>query len=333
MNVQLPFKIIGVGRFLPQNQINSTELEKALQIPKGWSAKYSGVKLRYHASPDESSASMGAKALREALENANLNPQDLNLLISAGATFDYPIPNQASLIKHELGLPDAFDFPCIDLDTTCLSFVSALHYAAMYVQQPGIRNIAIVSAEIASKGLNPECWETATLFGDAAAAAIITKDETGAHGMVKYLIKTYPQNIEAAIIKGGGNRLHIKDYPYDPELHSFKMEGIQLLKMAREKIPIFLETFFENIPINIHEVDWIMPHQASRAGLAILQQIYQLSEKQVCSNLEQQGNCIAASIPSLLYEAIKAGKVQDGHTLLLSGTSAGFSIGGILLKY
>ena len=327
-----PFKIAGLGTHLPENRVDSEQLEESLSIPKGWATRYSGVKVRHH-STYESNTYLGARALEKALVHAGLGVGDLGLLISAAATYDYPLPNQASIIKAELEEGGAYPFPCIDIDTTCLSFVTALDYAAKSLDPETCRHIAIVSAEISSKGLNPDNWETATLFGDAAAAMIISVDELGTSGSLKYAMRTYSEGVMNTVVRGGGNKYFFKDHPYDPELHSFSMDGKQLLRMAKKRIPEFMEAFFDGLPFGIEDVDHILPHQASKAGLMAFTSLYNFKESQVTNNLETQGNCIAASIPSMFCEAVLKGHIKEGDLCLLCGTSAGFSIGANLIKY
>ena len=327
-----PFKISGVGTHLPGNRVHSEQLEEALAIKHGWAARYSGVQMRYH-STHESNAYLGARALEKALDHAGVEAGDLGLLISAAATYDYPLPNQASMIKVELEEGGGYNFPCIDIDTTCLSFVTALDHAAKALDPDRCQHIAIVSAEIASKGLNPGNWETATLFGDAAAAVIVSIDESRKSGSLKYDMRTYSEGAMNTIIRGGGNKYFFKDHPYDPVLHSFSMDGRQLLRLAKKRIPEFMEAFFEDLPVGIEEVDHILPHQASKAGLMVFTSLYNFKDGQVERNLECRGNCIAASIPSMLCDAILDGRIRKGDLCLLCGTSAGFSIGANLIRY
>ena len=327
-----PFKITGVGTYLPTNEVPSEQLEESLSIKKGWATRYSGVKVRYH-STHESNAYLGARALENALDHAGMGLADLDLLISAAATYDYPLPNQASMIKVELDGGEQYPFPCIDIDTTCLSFVTALDYAAKSLDPETCRHIAIVSAEISSKGLNPDNWETATLFGDAAAAVIISCNKPGKSGSIKYAMRTYSEGAMNTIIKGGGNKHFFKDHPYDPELHSFSMDGKQLLRLAKKRIPEFMEGFFGGLPFGIEDVDHILPHQASKAGLMAFTSLYNFKEGQVEHNLECRGNCIAASIPSMFCEGVLDGRIREGDLCLLCGTSAGFSIGANLIRY
>jgi 3-oxoacyl-[acyl-carrier-protein] synthase-3 len=326
-----PIKIIAMGTYFPK-QIVSSEIETSNGIPLGWSERYSGVQSRHHVS-HETNGYMGARAAEKALDKAKMGLQDIDMLISAGGTYDYPLPNQASVIKHELKDGRKHDFPAIDIDSTCLSFVAALDFAARMLDVNGMKTIMIVSSEIASKGLNSDNWETTTLFGDAAAAAIVTIDPDSDSLYIKGGQKTYTEGVFDTIIEGGGNVKFFKDNPYDKEIHSFKMKGKSLLRLAKKKIPLFMNSFFEDLPLKLEDVKAIIPHQASKMGMHIFKSLYDFEEGQVKESLSTHGNCIAASIPLTLSQSIDSGDIQRGDTCILCGTSAGFAIGAVLLKY
>jgi 3-oxoacyl-[acyl-carrier-protein] synthase-3 len=326
-----PFKILGTGTFYPESIIYSSDLEAKYGLPNGWSERYSGVAFRHHVTT-ETNAFLGARALEKALKKANLETNQIDLLISASATYDYPLPNQSSLIKHELKDSTNTDFPCVDIDATCLSFVAAMDYASRFIDGETYRNIAIVSSEISSNGLNPDSWETLTLFGDGAAAMILSYDESGESGAIHYGMKTYAEGTYNTIIKGGGNAYFFKDNPYSPELYSFKMEGRNLLRMAKQKIPIFMADFFQNLEVDIEDIDFIIPHQASKMGIFLFERLYNFREGQMLQNIAQKGNCIAASIPTIFCDNYENGTIKKGDTVFLTGTAAGFSIGGILIR-
>ncbi len=326
-----PIRIVAMGTYLPK-QVTSSEIEERHGIPKGWSEKYSGVVTRHHVT-HESNGYMGARAAEKALEKAGMTLAGIDMLISAGGTYDYPLPNQASIIKNEIKEGGKYDFPAIDIDSTCLSFVVALDLAARMLDENAIKTVLIVSSEIASKGLNSENWETTTLFGDAAAAAIVTIDPDSESLYIKGAQKTYSEGVMHTIIEGGGNVNFFKDHPYDKELHSFKMNGKKLLRLAKKKIPLFMGSFFSDLPIELEEVDVIVPHQASKMGGLVFTSLYNLREGQVKESLAEYGNCIAASIPLTFAKSIEKGEIKRGDICLLSGTSAGFAIGGVLIKY
>tara|TARA_B110000014_G_scaffold261519_2_gene253395 strand:- start:349 stop:1344 length:996 start_codon:yes stop_codon:yes gene_type:complete len=331
MKSERPIKIVSMGKYLPR-KVHSREIEEKLGIPNGWSMKYSGVETRHYVR-DECNADMGSKAAQKALDNAGMKLEDIDLLISAGGTFDYAIPNQASVIKNEMKDGCKVHIPAIDIDSTCLSFVTAFDIAANMLDGINIRNILVVSAEISSKGLNPDNWETSTLFGDAAVAAILQYDHSFESLYIKGGQRTYSEGVYNTIIKGGGLKYYPSEYPYDKELYSFNMNGIQLLRMAKKKIPEFIDWFYSDLSLSLEDTSKIIPHQASKMGMIIFENLYKLKKGQMKSTLKEYGNCIAASIPLTLYDCIEAGEIKRGDICLLLGTSAGFSIGASLFKY
>ncbi len=331
MNITNNLKIIGSGKYLPQNKILSEDLEKQLGLPNGWAEKFSGVRERYHVT-FETNAFLAVNALNMALENASLKIGNIDLLINASATFDYTLPYQAANVLSQFKKMD-LNIATLNVNSSCLSFISALEIASSLLTTNTYKKIAIVSSEIASKGLNPDNKESMTLFGDGAAAVILEKGSTKTSGVVKSLQKTYSEGFEYSIIRGGGNKYFYKDFPYDPVLHSFFMEGKKLLRLAKRSIPHFFEELFDKENYSINDIDVIVPHQASKAGNAIFNKIYPSVVHKVYSNLENYGNCISASIPMCLHDTIEKGILKRGQSCLLAGTAAGFAIGGIILKY
>ena len=146
-------------------------------------------------------------------------------------------------------------------------------------------------------------------------------------------MNTYSEGVYHTLIKGGGNKYFFKDNPYDQELHSFKMDGTKLLKLARKEMRVFVSSFFEDLSFDLHDVDIIIPHQTSKIGLLLLQKILAVDESKIVNNLSSHGNCIAASIPLALHQAVNEKKLKRGNLCLLLGTSAGFSIGATLFRY
>jgi len=331
MSVTKNIKIISMGVYLPK-KISSNQLESQYHLEKGWSERYSGVRYRHHVT-SETNAYMGAQAIECALEKSPLTLSDIDLIISASATYDHPLPNQSSLIKSELKDGLHYNIPTIDIDTTCLSFITSFEIASKMIDNSQYKNIIIVSSEVASKGLNSNNPETLTLFGDAAVAAIFSYDDKQSSNFIKGAMNTYSEGVFHTMIKGGGNKYFFKDYPYDEELYSFQMDGKKLLKLAKKELNLFVNNFFDNIEYNIEDVDVIIPHQTSKMGHLLFRNSFNLDESKIMNNLLMQGNCIAASVPLTLYQSIVDNKIKRGDLCLLIGTSAGFSIGALLFKY
>ncbi|MEE4116721.1 MAG: 3-oxoacyl-[acyl-carrier-protein] synthase III C-terminal domain-containing protein [Marinilabiliaceae bacterium] len=331
MNIINKVRIAGTGKYLPGHKVNSADLEAKLNLPSGWAERFSGVRERSWVD-GETNAEMGYNALKAALANAGLKIDDIDLLINASATFDYILPFQAAFILKHFSSELERRIPAFDINTSCLSFISAFDLASSLISNGEYRRIAIVSSEASSKGLWEQKEEIITLFGDGAAAVILERDKEE-RGVIKSMIRVYSEGFDYSIIKGGGNVYPPRDCPYDPEIHCFSMDGRKLLRLARKELAVFFRNFFQEAELDYSVVDVIAPHQASKAGINLFRSLFpELSDK-IYSNLETHGNVISASIPMCLHDVIDKGILNRGQNCLLAGTAAGFAIGSILFKY
>lgn len=330
--MSLSFNIIGHAWTVPK-PIDSAQIEREFQWPEGWSERYSGVRKRHWVDHPESNGELGTEAALKAMEMARVSIHEIDLVIFAGATYDYVLPNQASVIKSMLDCDSAHHIPCIDIDTTCLSFITGLEIATEKLALSKATQILLISAEVSSNGLNPENRETYSLFGDAAAAFILSKGNEVT--IMNSLLRNYSSGVYDTIIEGSGNKKPASRYPYKPETHSFKMNGKRLLRLAKTMIPVFMQELFSAVQIEPQDLDHCIPHQASKSGLLIFEACFPLIKHgvNVESTLEDYGNCIAASIPMTFSMLLSSGKLNEGQTCMLAGTSAGFGIGGMILKF
>ncbi|WP_428668228.1 3-oxoacyl-ACP synthase III family protein [Runella sp.] len=326
----MKIQIQAIEKYLPGIALESAQLEAQIGISAGWIEKNVGVKTRHWAAADETVASMSATALQKALTAANIPAETLDMMIYAGASYDYPIPHNAGRIKKELGT--SAKFPCFDVDATCLSFLNALDIAHLYFQRDNIRTIAIVSAELASRALNPKDPKTYGLLGDAAAAVILTKSAEGYEPAAPYFINN-SEGADLAWIPTGGSvdRGMSSDTP--EESFYFRMEGKRLISLTLQELVPFLENYEQLSGIAVTEYDYIIPHQTSRFGNEIFAKQYHLKEEQLVNTIAQYGNCISASIPLGLCDLIHAQNDLSGKTLLLIGSAAGLSLGAITLRF
>ena len=332
MNTFMNIKIKGMGMYVPPNKVSSDILDEKLGLTRGYSLKYSGVRERYHVT-DDCVGSLSAKALLIALADADVFLNDIDLLICSGVSFDYILPNRAARVLAELPNGSQCNIPAIDINNSCLSFVTGFEVAGHLLQSNQYNKIAIIASEISSKHLDPNNKEVATLFGDAAVAVIVEKSDNHESYIIKSLTQSFSEGADFSMIKGGGIKHPVKDAPYSPDMYSFQMKGRNLLKLAHRKIPVFLKVFFKDTDIAPEDIDVVIPHQASKMGLIMLAKIMPFRQGQLYLNLERYGNCISASIPLALYEAIKEKRLKRGNLCLLVGTAAGFAIGAVLFKY
>ena len=331
MQVNIPLKIIGLGRYLPKRIVPSSELEALCGVPAGWVERRNGVRERRWVT-DETSSFMSSQAALEALDEAKLKPNQLDLIINASGTGEQAIPDTGALIQRQLGLGNS-GIPAMTVHTTCLSFVAGMDVASNFINSGRYKNILIASADVASCGINPKEPESASLVGDAAAAVVVTKAEAGESSMIHHAhFKTYGEGAYLTAIMGGGSRLHPRFEGHKPEDDLFHMDGPAVLRMVRGIAHDFLDELYPGLSKGLMDIDVVVPHQASKVGLMMLER-FGWPENKIMRTIETLGNCVSASIPATLYQAVRDGNIQRGEKVLLVGTGAGLSIGGLVLTF
>jgi 3-oxoacyl-[acyl-carrier-protein] synthase III len=332
--LNLPLKIEGVGRYLPQRIVTNSELENLYSLSAGWIEKHNGVyERRWADRKKETNAFMGARAAEEALSHAGLSIRDVDLILNASGTPQQAIPETAPLIQYELG-PDAYGIACMSIAATCLSFLVALDAAASFLATNRYQRILIVTSDIASGHLNPNDPETATLLGDAAAAVVVSLPSTEERqGVLAAHLETYSEGAHLTEIAAGGSAISVSDSAWQiKENYYFSMQGLKLLRMAKKHLGRFLENLSPGLSTSLLDIEVVVPHQASLMGLKLLSN-FNWPQERISKTLPFLGNTVAAAIPVTLYEAIQNGKLKSGDKTLLLGTGAGLSLGGLILIY
>lgn len=331
MDTPLPLQIIGVGRYMPERVVTAAEVEALCKLPSGWVARRAGVLERRWVT-FETNALMGARAAREAVERAGLAFEDIDLILNASGTQQQAIPDGAALLQRELGLGSS-GIPCMSVHTTCLSFVAALDVASNFLATGRYGTILIVSSDIGSIGLNFEEPESASLIGDGAAAVVVRRTPEGeASRILASRFATFGDGAHLTEIRGGGTGRHPNADTTVREDNLFHMAGPEVLRMALKQGAPFLEELRPGLSKSLEGINLVVPHQTSLMGLKAFQ-MFGWSPDVIVETLHKYGNCVAASIPITLYEAVMTNRLQRGDELLLVGTGAGLSIGGMILVY
>ena len=351
--MQRRIKVLGTGAYLPPRVVTGRELDAALGVKPGTTEELSGVQSRRYAGPEDTNSRMGARAARAALEDAGLGFSDIDLLVSTSGTREQAIPCTASLIQRELGQGES-GTPCFDVDSTCLSFVTALDTLSYLVAAGRYRRVLLVASEISSTGLNYRQLEACSLFGDGAVAVVIGATPAGEGSRILAAhMETYSHGSDICQIEGGGTRVHPREYrpaatampgllradgpalDEDPRF-LFSMNGRKVFRLATAVLPTYMARLFADAGGEVKslaDVDLVVPHQASRSAMELMRRRLDLPEDKWVYILPEYGNMIAASIPFGLHLSIRAGRIRRGDRVLCVGTSAGFSIGGVLLEY
>lgn len=332
MQKKLPLKIAGVGRYVPERVVSNAEIEEMAGLPLGYIATTAaGVRERRWVN-GETATFMGAEAAREAIEDAGMSVEDIDLILNASGSQEQAIPDGGPLIQRHLGLADS-GTAAMSVHSTCLSFLVALNVAANFINSGQYRNIVIVSSEIGSAAINPQEPESFVLFGDIAAAVVVTRPQNGDTGSLNgYVFRTFGEGAYLTCVMGGGTRKHPNRPQTEPTDNLFHMDGRKVFRLARKHGKETLERLRPGLSDGLDGIRMVIPHQAS--GLAIRYYTrYGWPAERIAVSLDRFGNCIAASIPATLYEVVRGKRIERGDDLLLVGTGAGLSIGAAILTY
>lgn len=322
-------KILGTGVYLPQQCVETKALETVTGVSESAMIAKTGVEKRYFVNAQETASWMGAEAARRALEKAGVGLDEIDLVLCTSGTMEMPIPSTASLIHRQLGLSQ---IPAFDINATCLSFVTGLDTISYMIEGGKYRNVLLVATEISSVGLNMDDLESASLFGDGAAAVVIAPSEES--GILASSMETYSDGWDCCRIPGGGTALHAKNWkPENKKEFQFQMNGKKVFRLASKMLPQFVENLLKQCKCTLDEMTLVIPHQASLSAMSIIQRKLQIQPERCVNIIKDCGNVIAASIPMALHHSIESGKLQRGDKAMLLGTSAGLSIGGLVFVY
>lgn len=327
-------RIAGTGKYLPEREVTDEELDRRLGVPAGWVSKATGVGVRHYASGEETSSFMGARAAEAALADAGLQFGDIDCLVCTSGTKEQPLPSTAVFIQQAMGQQDS-GIPAFDMDATCLSFLNGLDVISYMVDAGRYQRVLLVATEIASAGLNWSDKESAALFGDGAAAVIIERSPEGSSSQIVHAsLRTYSRGARFSEIAGGGTRLHASNYKADqPEPYLFHMDGQAIFRMASRLLPGFIGDMLQATGIQMEDFQLVIPHQGSAMAMRLIRKKLDIAEDRFMDITRNHGNTIAASIPMGLHEAIKQQRIQRGDRVLMIGTAAGLSLGGLIFDY
>ena len=331
MHKPIKAKITGFGHYRPQKSRLSSELDTLFNQPIGWTKEKFSISERAIASRKETTSFMAARACEEALKMASWD--DFDVLIGGCGVMEQPIPSTSVFVQKELGLEKS-GIKCFDVNMTCLSFLSAFEIAAQYIATGMIKRALIFASDIASCGLDYSQPHASAIFGDGAAAICLEAHDDENCGLILASnFKTYSSGIDTAHLRSGGTKIRIDDgYEALKEGAKFYMDAFGIFRAAGKYLPRTLSETLKMAQVSLEEIDVVIAHQASAPGLEFLRNVLKTRPERVVDIFDTFGNQIAASLPNALYHAHKTGMLKTGSNVLLLGTSAGISIGAMVIR-
>ena len=320
-------RITGTGSYLPEKVVTNHDLEKIMDTDDQWIRERTGIRERRVVVEGETTTTLAEHACRNALEAADVDPGDIDLLVMGTTTPDLVFPSSACLIQKKLGLPDC---GAMDINAACSGFIYALSVADKYIRCGDAKKVLVCGSETLTSMVNWNKRDTAVLFGDGAGAVVLeASDEAGilsthihANGDHAELLNT-----EVGVSRGFKG---IEENDGKPEL---LMKGNEVFKVAVRTLGRIVDETLEANNMDKSELDWLIPHQANLRIIVATARKLDMSMDQVVISVDRHGNTSAASVPLALDEAVRDGRVKRGDIMLLEAFGGGFTWGSALIKY
>lgn len=310
--------VIGTGGYLPEKVLTNDELSQMVDTSDEWIYERTGIKSRHIAAADETAASMAEYAAKQAIDMAGIDVQDIDLIIVATGTPDFVYPSTACLLQNRLGIQNAVGF---DIQAACSGSIFGMSIADQYIKSGAAKTVLVVGSEVCSRLVDWTDRTTCILFGDGAGAVLLRASEQA--GILSSHIHSDGESAEL-----------LSCAQHKPEQAGYiAMRGNEVFKVAVNTLGRIVDETLEANDLGQEHIDWLVPHQANSRIIAATAKKLKMSMEQVVLTLETQGNTSSASVLLAFNEAVRDGRIERGHVVLLEAFGAGFTWGSVLLKY
>lgn len=321
MGKEIYSEIIGVGAYLPEKVLTNDDLSKMVDTSDEWIYTRTGIKERRIAADEETTSDLCVKAIADALNDAKITPEDVDLLVIATITPDLVFPATACLVQKKLGLKNAVAF---DLQAACSGFVYGLTVADAMIKSGNYKTAVIVGAETLSRITDWNDRTTCVLFGDGAGAAVVRATDRKT-GILSYSIKSDGNYVDVLKATGGPSTTKTSGNIY--------MSGKDVFKLAVQRMPEISKEVLAKAGYSTSDVDCFIPHQANIRIIDAALKNLDIPDEKVVKSIQMHGNISSACIPLALNIAVKKGQIKKGDKVLLTAMGAGFTWGAIFLEY
>jgi len=321
-------RIIGTGSYAPETVYTNEYIETIAPTNAQWVRENLGIKERRIASADQPTSDLAAKAGLKAIENAGLTPDDIDLIIVATSTPDRLAPSTAAIVQDKI---QAYNSVAFDLAAVCSGFLFSISTAAQYIATGIYNNALVIGADTFSKIID---WNRrdCVFFGDGAGAAVLTHTDSD-QGFLAFRLYTDGRGKWSFTIPGGGSEYPMSHDNVDAGHRYFQMVGSAVYETAVQVLPKAINQVLADTGITIDDVDYLIPHQPSIRILKDTAEIIGLPFEKVMTNMDRYANTSGGTIPILLDEVNRAGKLKPGSLVLFAAVGSGWTYGASLIRW
>ena len=321
--------ITGWGMYAPSRVLTNDELATMVDTSDEWIVTRTGIHERRIAAEGETTTTLSVNASRDALAVAGVDASEVDLVILATCSPDYPLPASSVLVATELGANRAAGF---DLQAACSGFLYALATASGFIRSGMYRNVLVVGVEILSRFIDWTDRSTCVLFGDGAGAVLMSaSDQPG--GLLGWELFSDGTGCNGIIVPAGGTARPASAETVANRLHYIRMEGSEVYKYATRQLADSAVAALNSAGLSVGDVDQFVFHQANLRIIRSVEKSLNIPEHKVFVNIEKYGNTSAASVPMALAEAVAAGRIKPGDRILMVAFGAGYTAGAAVVKW
>lgn len=323
-------RIAGIGYYLPEKTLTNADLEKIVETSDEWITTRTGIKKRHVVAEGEALVDLVVRAGKEAIADAGITPEEVDLFLVATATPEQPIPASAAIAQPKLGVVNAVSF---DISAACSGFVYALNIGRQFIVTGAAKNVLVVGAECLTRYLDWSDRKTCVLFGDGAGAVVLQAASEG-EGILEIDWKTDGSLSGFISMPGGGSRFppHSRE-SIDQRLPFIKMMGNETFKVAVRAMAGLSKEVLDRAGVKPEDLHLFIPHQANQRIIQAVGKRLGFRPEQVYSNVASVGNTSSASIPIAMTQAIREGRLERGDLVMVTAFGGGLTWASALIRY
>lgn len=322
--------ISGTGSYVPPRLVSNEEVAAHLEVDASYIARVSGIQARYWVDPDVDCSFLAEQAARRALDQAGLQPKDLDCIIVSSTSPDFIFPSTACLVQARLG---ERGLPAFDCSASCSGFLYGLSMADSFIRSHQYRRCLVVASEIKSRSLDLQDLGTAILFGDGAGAAIVEPSSSETHKIMSIRLHADGGHHDAVKIFGGGSRRPLSEEVIKANEHTLRIQGSKLYRLAVRRVIEAVTRHVEEEKWEIPQLEQVVFHQANGRMLTHLCQKLHLPIERCVNMIEQIGNTSSASLPIALDHVNRTQRLNVGDRVLLGAFGGGLTWGTALVRW
>jgi len=322
-------RIIGTGHYVPKPVVDNLALEERLNTSDAWIRERTGIVRRHVAGEGEVTSDMAATAGRRAIESAGLSVADLDLIILATSTGDSPLPATAVHLQQKLG---ADLIPAFDLNASSSGFLYALTIGDQFIAAGTYKTVLVAAADMPSRIIAPDDRTGAAVFGDGAGAVVLSPASDDGRGILSSRIQADGGLADLMRVRGGGSAAPISESSLRDGQQFLEMSGSELFNVTVKHLTSYSMQALKAARLTSAELNWVLPQQANMNIVKKISERLGFPLSKFILNVEEHGNTLAASIPIALDQAVRDGRISDGHTVLLCALGAGITWGSMMVR-